>query len=194
VGSIPTVSTLIKINFHIIEQYFINNTIEKGLRWAQKSTDQIRVIGQDGQQLGVYSLDQALSMAREQNLDLVLITAKSDMPICRITEAGKFLYQKKKERKKSDSIESKKLKIRFNTSLHDMETRAHQAKKFLEKGDRIQILMQLRGRENALRAQAEEKMNQFLKMIESIYPIKIENQTSQKSKILQYEIIPNPSK
>ncbi len=193
-GSIPTVSTIIKINFPTIEQYFINSAIEKGLRWAKKSSDQLRIIGHDGEQLGVFDLKQALIMAQEKGLDLVLITAKSDLPVCRITEAGKFLYQKKKEQKKSDSVESKKLKIRFNTSQHDMETRLHQAKKFLDKGDRVQALMQLRGRENALRNQAEEKMQQFLKMIEAECPVKIENQTAKNSKMLQYEIIPQTSK
>ncbi len=152
------------------------------------------MIGSDGQQLGVVSLKQALEEAKSQNLDLVLITAKADIPVCRIIEAGKFLYQKKKEQKKSESVESKKLKIRFNTSQHDLETRLHQAKKFLEKGDRLQVLMQLRGRENALRPQAEEKMKYFLKMIEAEHSVKIENRTSKKSKILQYEVIPNPTK
>jgi len=162
------------------------------LKWAKKSPDQVRVIGYHGEQLGVLKLSEALSKARAEGLDLVLITAKADLPVCRITEAGKFLYQKKKEQKKTDSIESKKLKIRFNTSLHDMETRANQAKKFLEKGDRLQIIMMLRGRENALRDQAEEKMKDFLKMIEAKHSVKIENRTPPKSKILQYEIIPNP--
>ncbi len=183
-----------KINFRAIEQYFVNNAIERGLRWAKRSPDQVRLIGSDGQQLGVFSLRQALEKAQEQNLDLVLITAKADPPVCRIMEAGKFLYQKKKEQKKSESVESKKLKIKFNTSQHDMETRLKQAKKFLEKGDRLQIVMQLRGRENALRSQAEEKMKYFLQMIEAEHPVKVENRTAKKSKMIQYEVIPNPSK
>ncbi len=150
------------------------------------------MIGCDGEQLGVLKLSEALDKAKEKELDLVLITVKADPPVCRITEAGKFLYQKKKEQKKSDSVESKKLKIRFNTSLHDMETRVRQAKKFLEKGDRLQVIMMLRGRENALKSQATEKMKDFLKMIEAEHPVKIENRTNSKSKMIQYEIIPNP--
>jgi len=139
-------------------------------------------------------LKEALIKAREQNLDLVLITAKANPPVCRITEAGKFLYQKKKEQKKTDTVESKKLKIKFNTSEHDMTTRVNQAKKFLIKGDRIQLIMMLRGRENALRNQAEEKMKDFIAMIEAAHPVKVENQTSRKSKIIQYEVIPDLSK
>jgi translation initiation factor IF-3 len=139
-------------------------------------------------------LKEALIKAREQNLDLVLITAKANPPVCRITEAGKFLYQKKKEQKKTDTVESKKLKIKFNTSEHDMTTRVNQAKKFLIKGDRIQLIMMLRGRENALRNQAEEKMKGFIAMIEAAHPVKVENQTSRKSKIIQYEVIPDLSK
>ena len=139
-------------------------------------------------------MKEALIKAREQNLDLVLITAKANPPVCRITEAGKFLYQKKKEQKKTDTVESKKLKIKFNTSEHDMTTRVNQAKKFLIKGDRIQLIMMLRGRENALRNQAEEKMKSFIAMIEAAHPVKVENQTSRKSKIIQYEVIPDLSK
>jgi translation initiation factor IF-3 len=174
-----------------IENYFVNKNIERGLRWAKKSPDQIRVIDEGGEQLGVLTLAEGLKKAQEKGLDLVLITAKADLPVCRITEAGKFLYQKKKEQKKSESVESKKIKIRFNTSSHDMETRLHQAEKFLKKGDRVQAIMMLRGRENALKQQAVEKMEIFLKMIQDICPVKIENRSSPKSKMLQYEITPN---
>lgn len=75
-----------------------------------------------------------------------------------------------------------------------MTTRVNQAKKFLAKGDRIQLIMMLRGRENALRNQAEEKMKSFIAMIEAAYPVKVENQTSRKSKMIQYEVIPDSSK
>ena len=75
-----------------------------------------------------------------------------------------------------------------------MTTRVNQAKKFLIKGDRIQLIMMLRGRENALRNQAEEKMKDFIAMIEAAHPVKVENQTSRKSKIIQYEVIPDLSK
>jgi len=75
-----------------------------------------------------------------------------------------------------------------------MTTRVNQAKKFLIKGDRIQLIMMLRGRENALRNQAEEKMKSFIAMIEAAHPVKVENQTSRKSKIIQYEVIPDLSK
>ncbi len=194
VGSIPTVSTFTINQSTKIDQYFINNAIEQGLRWAKKSPDQIRLVGPDGKQLGVFNLEQALNKAREEGLDLVLITAKANPPVCRIIEAGKFLYQKKKEKKKADSVESKKLKIKFNTSEHDMETRVNQAKKFLAKGNRIQVIMMLRGRENAFRPQAEDKMKHFLVMIESACPVKIENQTSRKSKMIQYEVSPSSPK
>lgn len=119
---------------------------------------------------------------------MVLITAKADIPVCRIVEAGRFLYQKKKEQKRSASIEMKKIKVRFNTSVHDMETQVHKAKKFLEKGNRLQIIMMLRGRENVLREQAEKKMNEFLEMIKAAHSVKIENHTPKKSKMLQYEV------
>ncbi len=129
------------------------------------------------------SREEALEKARELSLDLVLVSAKANPPVAKITEAGKYLYQQqKKHRVKKTSVGVKVITIKFNTSPHDLETRLKQTKNFLEKGHQIQISMRLRGRENALRLQAKEKLNAFIEAIQEETPIKVQDQTSAKAR------------
>ena len=129
------------------------------------------------------SREDALEKARELSLDLILVSAKANPPVAKITEAGKYLYQQqKKHRVKKTSGGVKVITIKFNTSPHDLETRLKQTKKFLEKGHQVQIAMRLRGRENALRFQAKEKLNAFIKAIQDETPIKVQDQTSSKAR------------
>jgi len=115
-------------------------------------------------------------MAKEKNLDLVQITEKVNPPVCKITDHGKYLYhQKKKERHaKTTSSELKGIRLKFGISPHDMETRARSALKFLKKGDKVKIELPLRGRQKALGRFAEEKIVQFMEMIEKEIPVKKE--------------------
>jgi len=129
------------------------------------------------------SREEALEKARELSLDLVLVSAKANPPVAKITEAGKYLYQQqKKHRVKKTSGGVKVITIKFNTSPHDLETRLKQTKNFLEKGHQVQIAMRLRGRENALRLQAKEKLNAFIEAIRKETPIKAQDQTSSKAR------------
>jgi len=152
------------------KKFLINNQIK---------ASKVRVIDQEGKNLGVFSLEEALKMARERNLDLIQITDKADPPVCKIFDYGKFLYQmkkKEKEKKKEKSGEIKGIRLGFNISEHDMETRAKQAKEFLEEGNRVQIEMILRGREKELTDFAKEKIKKFLEILESKIQIKVEQQ------------------
>lgn len=120
------------------------------------------------------TLQEALRMSQERNLDLVQVTEKVDPPVCKIVEYGKYLYQlKKKERKQSKHKggEIKGVRLRFNTSPHDLETKAKQAQKFLEQGNKIKIDLFLRGRERALRSHAQEQINKFLNILKEYIPI-----------------------
>jgi len=152
------------------KKFLINNQIR---------ASKVRVIDQEGKNLGIFSLEEALKMARERNLDLIQITDKADPPVCKIFDYGKFLYQmkkKEKEKKKEKSGEIKGIRLGFNISEHDMETRAKQAKEFLEEGNRVQIEMILRGRERELTEFAKEKIKKFLEILESKIQIKVEQQ------------------
>jgi translation initiation factor IF-3 len=116
-------------------------------------------------------------MARERNLDLIQVTEKVEPPVCKIEDYGKYLYREEKKNrsmKKQKGGELKGIRLTYNISLHDLETRAHQAEKFLNKGDTIRVELTLRGRERALQDFAKEKMNKFLEILNNIIPIKIE--------------------
>jgi len=121
------------------------------------------------------NLQEALALASNRGLDLVQITDKVDPPVCKIIDYGKYLYQqKKREAKKEKTSLVKGLRLKFNTSPHDIETKAKQAKEFLEKGNKIKLEMLLRGREKALRNYAREKIEKFLEVLSSYLDIEKE--------------------
>jgi translation initiation factor IF-3 len=135
----------------------------------------VRLVDEDGKQGGVMDFRTALQTAKERGLDLVQVTEKVDPPVCKIMDYGKYLYRlQKKEKGVKKSTEIKGIRLRFNISSHDLETRANLAEKFLEKGDLVKIDMVLRGREKGLPDFAKEKINQFLKILEKKVTIKIE--------------------
>jgi translation initiation factor IF-3 len=124
-------------------------------------------------------LEKALQIAQERGLDLVQVTEKVDPPVCKIIDYGKYLYslqKKEKEAKAKRTGEIKGIRLGFNISPHDLETKAKQAEKFLKKGDKIRIEVRLRGREKAHSEVGKEKINQFLKILEKSTPVKIEKE------------------
>jgi len=140
---------------------------------------EVRLIDDTGKQLGVLILEKALQIARERGFDLIQVTEKLNPPVCKIMDYGKYLYHlKKKEKlaKHHTGGELKGIRLTFGISEHDLETRVKQAEKFLKKGNRIRIEMNLRGRQKALRGFAGEKIKKFLETLEKSIPIKIERE------------------
>ena len=129
----------------------------------------MRVVTADGEYIGVLDKDDALKEAEKRDLDLVEISPNANPPVCKIIDHGKYKYrQQKKEQKKSQKShqpELKTLKLSFSISEHDMEIRAKNAKKFLSRGDRVRVVLPLRGRENALKGKAKEKMRTFVEIV-----------------------------
>ena len=123
-------------------QYRINHQI----RIAQ-----ILVIGPDGDKLGVMSPDEARNIAADHGLDLVEVAPTAKPPVCRIMDFGKFRYEqaKKAAASKSARIDLKELRLRPKTDDHDMETMVRKAKGFIAHGDRVRLVMRLRGREQS---------------------------------------------
>jgi len=136
------------------------------------------LIDETGKQLGVVSLDEALQKAEGRRLDLIQVTEKVEPPVCKIMDYGKYLYQEKKKEKqtKPKGGELKGIRLTFNISAHDLETRARQSEKFLKGGDKIRIEMVLRGREKALGNFAREKINKFLEILQTLIPYKVERE------------------
>ncbi|MEA3293141.1 MAG: translation initiation factor IF-3 [Patescibacteria group bacterium] len=151
--------------------------IKKKLTNNQIRSPQVRVIDETEKQLGVISLEKALQISRERNLDLIQITEKVEPPVCKIMDYGKYLYiQKKKTKIRKPQGELKKIRLSFNISVHDLETRANLAKNFLEQGNKVRIELQLRGRQKALTNFAKEKMNKFLENLGEIISFKVEKE------------------
>lgn len=135
----------------------------------------VRLINENGQQMGVVNTSQALQIAKERGLDLVEVADRATPPVCKILDFGKYVYQLQKEEKQNKSkrtvIEIKSVRLTPRISGHDMETRAKQAEKFLNEGHRLKIDMALRGREKALKGFAKEKIEEFLKMLNLEYVV-----------------------
>lgn len=138
----------------------------------------VRLIDETGKQLGVVSFSDAMHLARERNLDLIQVTEKVDPPVCKLGEYGKYLYHLQKKERGSAGKESelKEIRLTFSISPHDMETRAKQAKKFLLRGDRIKIVVRLRGRQKSLEKVAQDKIKQFLECVRADVAIKLERE------------------
>lgn len=153
---------------------------------TQIRAKEVRVIDEEGKQLGVLPLEEALRTAYERNLDLIQVTEKVDPPVCKIMDYGKYSYQEtKKEKsaaKKQKVSELKGIRLTFNIGQHDMEVRARQAEKFLKDGDKVRIDIILRGREKALGNFAREKIGKFLEVLQVFIPYKIERELKKEMK------------
>jgi translation initiation factor IF-3 len=112
---------------------------------------EVRVIDPDGKQLGIMPLDDALNTAMEMDLDLVEVATKSDPPVCRIMDYGKFKYEQSKKsqesRKKQTIIHLKEIKLRPKTDEHDFQFKIRHMERFLKEGNKVKVSMIFRGRE-----------------------------------------------
>ncbi len=110
---------------------------------------EIRVIGPNGDQLGVMSPDEGRDIAREAGLDLVEVAPNARPPVCRVMDYGKFKYDRAKRATAASGPEVKTVQIRPKTDDHDLGTKLKRAVKFLERGDKVRLVMRMRGREQA---------------------------------------------
>lgn len=111
----------------------------------------VRLIDLSGDQLGIYSSTEALNMALQKGLDLVMISDKSNPPVCRITDYGKYKFAQEKKakeaRKKQHNVSLKEVKMRYKIEEHDYKVRLNQASRFLQSGDKVKATITFRGRE-----------------------------------------------
>ena len=128
---------------------------------------QVRVITEEGEQLGIMSTSEALDKARQAGLDLVEVASDSRPPVCRIMDYGKYRYQQKKRLSKHHVHQSKLKEVWLHpkTGEHDLLVKANKAREFLANKDKVQIVVKFKGRENA---HIEEGTKVLLKMIEML--------------------------
>ncbi len=126
---------------------------------------EVRLIDDENQQLGVVSITEAMEMATEKKLDLVKISPQAVPPVCKIMDYGKHKYEmakkEKEARKKQKVIDIKEVRLSLNIEAHDLETKANNAKKFLENGDKVKVALKFKGRELGHTALGEEVINRF---------------------------------
>jgi translation initiation factor IF-3 len=128
---------------------------------------EVRVIDDEGNQIGILPPFEALKLAREKNLDLVEISPNANPPVCRIMDYGKFLYQQeKKERaakKHQKQIVVKEVKFRINVDEHDYEFKKNHVLRFLEEGDKVKATIFFRGREMTRTSLGRELLDRLIK-------------------------------
>jgi translation initiation factor IF-3 len=112
---------------------------------------EVRVIGPEGEQLGILSLQKALEMAHEKDLDLVEVAPNANPPVCRMMDYGKYLYEKQKRdreaRRSQKQIDVKEVRLRPKTGEHDIQVVLRKARKFLLDGSKVKVRIRFRGRE-----------------------------------------------
>lgn len=147
-----------------------NRKKEKGPRVNEEiRVPQIRLIGDDGEQYGVVSIDEARKLSFEKQLDLVEVSPNASPPVVKLIDFGKFKYQLQKKaaeaKKKQAVIALKEIQFRPNIEKHDVEVKLKKAEQFIEQGDKIKIIMQFRGREMAYQEMGMEKFRSFLEKV-----------------------------
>ena len=146
-----------------ISDYFINEQIRDR---------EVRVIGEDGQQLGIMSSRDAMRLAEEAGADLVKIAPTAKPPVCRIVDYGKFGYEQtrkeKDAKKKQRTMEVKELRLSPNIDTNDLNTKVNAARKFLSKGDKVKITLRFRGREMAHMNNSRHILDDFAEALADI--------------------------
>ena len=133
---------------------------------------EIRLIGEDGQQLGIMSSREAMKIAREAELDLVKIAPQAKPPVCKIIDYGKYRYElarkEKEAKKKQKTIEVKEVRLSPNIDSNDLNTKIASARKFIEKGNKVKVTLRFRGREMAHVQQSKHILDDFAKQLEDV--------------------------
>lgn len=135
----------------------------------------VRLVGEGGEQLGIMKKHDALSKAIEAGLDLVEVSPDTDPPVCRLLDYGKHQYKlSKKSHQKSRTVQLKEIRVRPKIGAHDLQTKMKNARKFLERKDRVLVNMMFRGRERAHKDMAKEIFDEIIRSLEDI--AKVESQ------------------
>ncbi|NLK75788.1 MAG: translation initiation factor IF-3 [Clostridiales bacterium] len=133
---------------------------------------EVRLIGENGEQLGIMSAREALKLAKEANLDLVKIAPTAKPPVCKIIDFGKYRYEaarREKEAKKKQKVtEVKEIRLSPNIDDNDLNTKANQARKFIAKGDKVKVTLRFRGREMAHTTSSKVILDQFYAKLEDV--------------------------
>lgn len=147
-------------------------TISELLINEQIRDKEIRVIGEDGEQLGIMPVKDALKLADEAGVDLVKIAPTAKPPVCKIVDYGKYKYEQtrreKEAKKKQKVVEVKEIRLSPNIDTNDLNTKTNAAKKFIAKGDKVKVTLRFRGREMAHMNNSKYILDDFAKALEDV--------------------------
>jgi len=133
---------------------------------------EVRVIGEDGEQLGVMSIKEAMDLAEEAGVDLIKIAPTAKPPVCKIADYGKYKYEQmrreKEAKKKQKVIEIKEIRLSPNIDTNDLNTKANAARKFLTKGDKVKVSLRFRGREMAHMNSSKHILDDFAELLADV--------------------------
>ncbi len=146
-----------------ISELFINEQIRD---------KEVRLIGEDGEQLGIMSSREAFARAQEADLDLVKIAPQAKPPVCKIIDYGKYRYElarkEKEAHKKQKTVDLKEVRLSPNIDTNDLNTKVNAARKFLSKGDKVKVTLRFRGREMAHMNQSKYILDEFAEKLSDI--------------------------
>ena len=138
----------------------------------QISDREIRLIGEDGEQLGIMSAREAMKIAQEAELDLVKIAPAAKPPVCKIIDYGKYKYEQarkeKEAKKKQKTVEVKEVRLSPNIDTNDLNTKINNAKKFISKGNKVKVTLRFRGREMAHVQQSKHILDDFAETLADV--------------------------
>ena len=165
-------------------------------RNEQIRAHELRIIGEEGEQLGILSRTEALSLARDAGLDLVEVAPNAEPPVCRIMDYGKFRYeeQKKKQeaKKRQVVVQIKEIKLRPKTDEHDYQTKLGHIRRFISDGDRCKVTVSFRGREIVHKDRGESMLTKVVEDTKDI--AKVDQEPRAEGRILHMLLAPLPKK
>jgi translation initiation factor IF-3 len=156
---------------------------------------EVRVVLDDGSQLGVMSTSDALKAAEERGLDLVEVNPKSNPPVCKILDFGKYKYEEKKRasdaKRKQTVVELKEVKLRPKTDDHDLNVKVRAARRFLEAGNKVKFTVRFRGREITHPERADLQLNWLMQQLEEL--ANVEQRAQMEGRTMSLIIAPKPA-
>jgi translation initiation factor IF-3 len=151
---------------------------------------EVRVIDENGENLGVLATDKAIAIAKERKLDLVEVAPQASPPVCKIVDFGKYYYQQeKRERKQQHRSKLKEIKLTIKIGEHDFQTKLNRVREFLSNGDMVRVSIFFRGREIIHATKGHELLRRVEEEVKDI--ARVEGQPMAKGKILQMMVVPS---
>ena len=171
------------------QNYFQKRTKARGPRSNNRITSpEVQVINSDGENLGVINIQEAISIAQKENLDLIEIAPNAKPPVCKIMDMGKYKYDQQKKlnkaKKKQKKIELKEIKLRPVTEVHDYTFKIKNAQKFITKGDKVKFTIKFKGREMQHTNLGNELMEKIKLDMQSIGKVELQPKFEGKQMIM----------